>query len=806
MFPLYYLNPTDSSTWTNVIPRKVLREEDRFDWDIMHKKMQKASEFEVPKGLLKELPLGNVRLDLNSIHGRAQQTNLEYLLMLDVDRLVWNFRKTANVPAPGRPYGGWEAPNVELRGHFVGHFLSASAQMWASSRNERLNEKMAAVVSALCDCQDIIGTGYLSAFPSDFFERVEALKPVWAPYYTIHKIMAGLLDQYLFANDTRALRMVTWMADYFTKRVKNVILKYTVERHWQSLNEETGGMNDVLYKLYYVTKNSSHLLLAHLFDKPCFLGILAVQADDISGFHANTHIPIVIGSQQRYEITGNPLYREIGKFFMDIVNSSHAYATGGTSVSEFWSEPNRLGSYLRSETEESCTTYNMLKVSRNLFRWTKDMAYVDYYERALTNGVLSIQRGMEPGVMIYMLPLGHGQSKAISQHGWGTVNDSFWCCYGTGIESFSKLGDSIYFEQEGEVPGIYIIQYIKSSVDWESGHLSLVQKVKPVVSWDNHLMLALIVSTEKFQKTNAISSTLNLRIPIWSRSDGAMAALNSKPLSLPSPGNFLSITKIWSTNDVITLTLPISIWTEAIKDDRLEYASHKAIFYGPYLLVGLSSGDMDISPEAADSPSEWMTPVPAEYNSHVITLSKESENLKLAFTKYRADIVLDKLPEPGTNYSVYATFRLIPKDSKTLMAKDAIWKSVMLEPFGHPGMVVMHRGKNENLEVKATSDQNTSVFRLVNGLDKKKDSVSLESESKKGCFVYSEHRLGAVVKLKCNMESWDDDFKEAASFRMRDGISKYDPISFVAKGRTRKFLMQPLFSIRDEKYTVYFNI
>lgn len=223
----------------------------------------------------------------------------------------------------------------------------------------------------------------------------------------------------------------------------------------------------------------------------------------------------------------------------------------------------------------------------------------------------------------------------------------------------------------------------------------------------------------------------------------------------------------------------------------------------------MSSGDSDISPEAADCPSDWMTPVPAEYNSLLISLSKESKNLELAFTKYKKVIVLDMFPEPGTNSSVYSTFRLIPKDSKllkSLVAKDVIGKSVMLEPFGHPGMVVMHRGEHENLEVKAAFDQSSSVFRVVNGLDKKKDSVSIESESKKGCFVYSEHKLGAVVKLMCNTESSDYDFKEAASFRLRDGISKYDPISFVAKGKTRNFLMQPLFSIRDEKYTVYFNV
>ena len=194
----------------------------------------------------------------------------------------------------------------------------------------------------------------------------------------------------------------------------------------------------------------------------------------------------------------------------------------------------------------------------------------------------------------------------------------------------------------------------------------------------------------------------------------------------------------------------------------------------------MSSGDRDISPEAAISPSKWMTPVPDEYDSHLISRSKESENLKLSFTKYKTAIVIDKLPRPGTNYSVHATFRLIPRDIKSserLVAKDVSGKLVMLEQFDHPGAVVMHHGENENLEVKAASDQSTSVFRLVNGLDKKKNSVSLESESQKGCFVYGEHILGAVVKLKCNTESSHDDFKEAASFRLRDGISKYSRTS-----------------------------
>lgn len=223
----------------------------------------------------------------------------------------------------------------------------------------------------------------------------------------------------------------------------------------------------------------------------------------------------------------------------------------------------------------------------------------------------------------------------------------------------------------------------------------------------------------------------------------------------------------------------------------------------------MSDGDWDLSPKPANSPSEWMVPVPAEYNSHLISLTKESGGSTFGLIKSKTSMVLGSLPEPGTNQSVHATFRIVTKDKKYLknfMVRDVIGKAVMLEPFGHPGMVLMHYAENENLEVKAASDHSYSVFRFVDGLDKKKESVSLESSSHKSCYLYSEHNLGAVVKLKCRPKPSDSVFKEAASFRLVDGISKYDPISFVAKGSTRDFLMQPIHSIRDENYNVYFKI
>nr|XP_043609462.1 uncharacterized protein LOC122581316 [Erigeron canadensis] len=798
-----HLTPTDDSAWASLLPRKVLKqqEDDEFGWMMMYRQMKRqggGGKSQFVGDFLNEVPLGDVRLDPDSVHGQAQQTNLEYLMMLDVDSLVWSFRKTAGLPTPGTPYGGWESPDQELRGHFVGHYLSATAQMWASTGDNSLKEKMTAVVTALGECQEKLDAGYLSAFPSEFFDRFEAVQPVWAPYYTIHKIMAGLVDQYVFAGNNQALEMVTQMADYFSKRVQNVITQYTIERHWKSLNEETGGMNDVMYRLYTITGDAKHLLLAHLFDKPCFLGLLAIKADELSGFHSNTHIPIVVGSQRRYEVTGDALYKEIGTFFMDIVNSSHMYATGGTSVGEFWSEPKRLATTLQTENEESCTTYNMLKVSRNLFRWTKEMAYADYYERALTNGVLSIQRGKQPGVMIYMLPLGPGMSKASGYHKWGTQFNSFWCCYGTGIESFSKLGDSIYFEESGKNPGLYIIQYISSSLNWKSGQLFVDQKVKPVASWDPTLQVTTTISSKK----EGLSSTLNFRIPFWTTSN-AKATLNGQAMPITSAGNFLSVTRKWSSSDVITLEMPITLRMEAIQDDRSDYASLHAILFGPYLLVGLTTSETNLK-QNSGSLSDWITPIPSEYNSQLISLSQEAEKSSYALANANKSITMVKFPEPGTSDSVSSTFRIILQEShistRISSYKDAIGKTIMLEPYNLPGMLIVQQGKEQSLGISDSSDLGNARFRLVDAND---GMVRLESETQKGCYVYTSN---GTVKLSCDSEESDSGFKTATSFKLNEGISHYHPISFVANGLNMNYLMQPLFSLRDEHYTVYFKV
>ncbi|KAF9599209.1 hypothetical protein IFM89_036254 [Coptis chinensis] len=807
MFAQYpHLTHTDDEAWSDLFPRRILKKEEELDWNKLYKLIKYSNGNtgnEKFKGnFLNEVSLHDVRLDPNSMYGIGQQTNLEYLLLLDVDSLVWSFRKNARLETLGQPYGGWESPAGELRGHFVGHYLSATALMWASTHNGTLQAKMNALISALDECQQYIGSGYLSAFPSELFDRFEAIQPVWAPYYTIHKIMAGLVDQYLFAGNSQALKMVVWMADYFGKRVQNVISKYSIEQHWKSINEETGGMNDVLYRLYSITGDHKHLVLAHLFDKPCFLGMLAVQADSLSGFHANAHIPIVIGSQMRYEVTGDPLYKAIGTYFMDVVNSSHSYATGGTSVNEFWSEPKRLATTLQTENEESCSTHNMLKVSRHLFRWTKEIAYADYYERSLINGVLGIQRGREPGLMIYMLPLGRGVSKSRSFHKWGTKFYSFWCCYGTGIESFSKLGDSIYFEGEGNQ--LYVIQFISSTLDWKSGGILINQTVETVTSWNHALTVTLSFSTKE---GTGKSSTLNVRIPSWTDSSGANAFLNDADLSLPTQGNFLSVSRKWSSGDKLSLEFPISLRTEAISDDRPESASIQAILYGPYLLAGLSSGDWNLKTETKPSQLDWITAIPPSYNSQLISLQQQSSNETFVLMNSNNAITMEKMPESGTDAALQATFRFVSEDlnsAHSFSENSFIGKTVMMEPFDLPGLLVVQEGKNQNLAVGDT--EGSSMFRVVTGLDKK-GTVSLESVSQKGCFLYTgvNYKAGTKIRLSCRSGLKDAAFPQATSFKLSKGLSEYHPISFVANGAKRKFLLMPLLSMRDESYTVYFN-
>lgn len=833
---LPHLNPTEEATWMALLPRK-LGAKAEFDWLALYRSLTRGAGG-APAEFLSQASLHDVRLAPGSMYWQGQQTNLEYLLYLDPDRLTWSFRQQAGLPTVGEPYGGWEAPDGHLRGHFVGHYLSASAHMWASTHNDTLREKMARVVDILDDCQRKMGTGYLSAYPDEVFDMYEELSEAWSPYYTIHKIMQGLLDQYTLASNRKGLDMVVWMTDYFSERVKNLIQTHSIQRHWEAMNEETGGLNDVMYQLYTLTKEQKHLTMAHLFDKPCFLGPLSLHDDDIAGLHVNTHIPVLVGAQKRYEVVGDHLYKDIATFFFDVVNSSHIFATGGTSTSEHWHDPKRLVDEIKiSSNEETCTTYNLLKVSRNLFRWTKEVKYADHYERLLINGIMGNQRGTQPGVMIYFLPMGPGRSKSISgghpsglppknPGGWGGPNDTFWCCYGTGIESFSKLGDTIYFLEEGEVPGLYIAQHIPSTFDWKAAGLTVVQQAKPLLSTDPYFEVTISISA----KGDAQPAKVSVRIPSWTSTADAMATLNGKKLNLTSAGDFLTLTKLWG-DDTLVLQFPINLRTEAIKDDRPEYASIQAVLFGPHLLAGLTHGNKtinatehsndgltpgmwEVDARNATSTADWIAALPHEtINSQLVTLTQRSgaQTFVLSVSATDGTLTMERMPVAGSDACVRATIVVDTYVVDSTAAEHGAAAPVLhgpnvtIAPFDRPGMAITN-----GFEVKLHPGPE-ALFNAVPGLDGLPGSVSLELGTRPGCFVRAPagYSAGDKAQVGCRTSSGGGDdaaFRKAASFTQAAPLRLYHPLSFVAKGTERSFVLEPLRSLQDEFYTVYFNL
>ncbi|MCC6487339.1 MAG: glycoside hydrolase family 127 protein, partial [Candidatus Hydrogenedentes bacterium] len=300
---------------------------------------------------LHAFPLSQVRL-LDGRFKDEQERDRAYLHALEPDRLLYCFRVNAGLPAPGAPYGGWEAAESEVRGHFVGHYLSACALMYASTGDEELKACADAMVSEFAKCQQALGGEYLSAYPASFIDRVEAGQPVWAPYYVIHKIMAGLYDVHALCGNAQALDVLERMASYFGKRV-DALPTHVWDR---ALRNEFGGMSEVLHNLYAITHKPEHLRLAHAFDQAEILGPLALEHDNLAYLHGNTQIPKVIGAARHYELTGDTRYRDLSVYFLERVVGTRTYATGGSTMYEHWPEPGRLAATLGHLNHETCKT------------------------------------------------------------------------------------------------------------------------------------------------------------------------------------------------------------------------------------------------------------------------------------------------------------------------------------------------------------------------------------------------------------------------------------------------------------------
>jgi hypothetical protein len=507
--------------------------------------------------------LRDVRL-LDGPFRDAMVRDEQYLLELDPDRLLHTFRLTAGLPTAAQPLGGWEAPDVELRGHSLGHYLSALAILNGTTGDARFKQRADALVSALAPIQEALAKrftpGYLSAFPEEFFDRVDAGKRVWAPYYTIHKIMAGLLDVHLLCGNRQALDILKKKADWVKTRVDRL----SDEQQQIALRTEFGGMNEVLANLYAVTGDPDHLRVAKKFDHHAVFDPLARGEDPLDGLHANTQIPKAIGAAREYEVTGDTRYRDIAAFFWTRVALGRSYANGGHSDGERFFPIDQFDRHLGASSAETCNTYNMLKLTRHLFAWSPSAETMDFYERGLYNHILASQDPKTGGVLYYC-PLRPGAFKTFS-----TPTESFWCCVGTGMENHGKYNDTIYFH---DARSLYVNLYIPSELTWKDQGLVVRQDTRFPEEDTTRLT---------FATGRGAPIALKVRYPSWARPGMSLTINGQRQAVSATPGSYVTIEREWTTGDVVVVRLPMSLRYETLPGEPKTIA----LLYGPILLAG----------------------------------------------------------------------------------------------------------------------------------------------------------------------------------------------------------------------------
>ena len=515
-----------------------------------------------------EFPLSRVTLLEGPFKANMGRT-LAYLAFIDPDRMLHTFRLNVGLASPSTAVGGWESPTTELRGHSMGHLLSGLAQAYANTGDATYQAKGDYLVGELARCQAQAAAagfnpGYLSAYPENFFDRLEALQAVWAPYYTLHKIMAGLLDQYRLAGNAQALGVLTAKAAWVAWRTGRL----TQSTMQSVLLTEFGGMNEVLVNLYQITGDPSHLATAQRFDHAQIFDPLAANQDRLPGFHANTQIPKILGSIREYHQTQTARYRTIAQNFWDIVLAHHTYCIGGNSNGEYFQTPDAIAGQLSDTTCEVCNTYNMLKLTRQLFFTDPTQTrYMDYYERALFNQILGEQDPQSAhGFVTYYTPLRAGGIKTYAND----YND-FTCDHGSGMESQTKFADSIYFRSDD---ALYVNLFIASVVSWPELGITVRQDTQ----YPEQLTTRLTVTTA----AGAVALAIKIRVPWWVQ-PGWQLAINGVVAALTaSPGSYVTLDRSWTTGDVVDVTMPAALALDRAPDSQTVVA----VRYGGIVLSG----------------------------------------------------------------------------------------------------------------------------------------------------------------------------------------------------------------------------
>jgi len=541
--------------------------------------------------------LSDVQL-LESPFTSARAADMNYLLKIEPDRLLSDFRTHAGLPPKAQRYGGWESSG--LAGHSLGHYLSACSMAYAATGKEEFLKRVNYIVDELSACQKARGTGYLGAIPKEDSMWAEVAKGnirsrgfdldgAWSPWYTVHKIMGGLLDAWLYCHNAGALKIDQGMADWTGEEIKGL----NDSLMQKMLGTEYGGMNDALVNTYAFTGNKKYLDLSYRFYDRRILDSLALRTDVLAGKHSNTQIPKIIGSARRYQLTGDKKDSGIARFFWETITQHHSYANGGNSNYEYLGDPGKLNDFLSDNTTETCNTYNMLKLTGELFSIRPAAYLMDFYERALYNHILASQNH-ETGMMTYFVSLRMGGQKEYSDE-----FNTFTCCVGTGMENHVKYGEDIYYR--GKDNSLYINLFIPSVLNWRERGITVRQETNIPAS-DNATFTITTPETSRFP--------IRIRKPHWAGNVQLKVNGVGQVISAGDDG-YLVLDRDWANNDKIEFIAPAGCYTESMPDNP----NRRALFYGPDLLAGIlgdkqpQPGDIPVFVTTAEDANQWIKPL-----------------------------------------------------------------------------------------------------------------------------------------------------------------------------------------------------
>lgn len=519
---------------------------------------------------------------LDNYYLSAQKSDIAFLKKMDTARLLAGFRTTAGIDTKGvRPYGGWE--DSLLGGHCVGHYLTALAQAVKVTGDKELKEKSQTLIAGLEECQKKLGTGFLFGAKVEDKEDVEKQFDIlegkkkgetWVPWYNMHKVLAGLVDTYKYTGNETALLVAEKLGDWIYARVS----KWDLKTNQKVLETEYGGMNDCLYELYSYSHNKHHLEAAQKFDeKALFLMAAKGEKNCLDGKHANTQIPKFIGAIKRYNVLKqlgeakqeDEAYLADAEKFFEMVVKRHSFITGGISVMEHFRKDYHLDE-IRTQTNcESCCAHNMLKLAKELFKATRKKEYADYYETTLRNAIMGAVK-TESGAASYFTPMATGYYKTFGEE--EPEKNMFWCCTGSGMENFTKLGDSIYFRANDT---LLVNQYVASKVTWEEKNLVLTQKSDVTKSEE----ISFVLNALHDKEISDVS--IALRIPDWMHGEATIYVNGAEKMTAAGNSEYVLLERNWEDGDVIMAKYPMSVESVGLLDQDAVFAFR----YGPTVLA-----------------------------------------------------------------------------------------------------------------------------------------------------------------------------------------------------------------------------